>query len=162
LPKDELYKSWKEGRLHRNFMGYTTTSTKLMLGLGVSSISDIGNAFAQNNKTLHEYYASVSENRLAIKKGYFLNEEDEAFRRYILDIICKGEVLFSDKHIALLEQYTFPVLEELEKDGLIVWDKYGMSVTMQGHNFLRNICAAFDLYLRRGTRDEKNLFSKAI
>ena len=162
LPNDELYKAWREGRLHRNFMGYTTTSTKFLLGLGVSSISDTGNAFAQNDKTLHDYYASVAENKLPIRKGYFLSEEDEAFRRYILDIICKGEVSFEEKHSSLLEQYTFPILGELEKDGLIVWDKYGLTVTPQGHNFLRNICSAFDLYLQRGVKEDKNLFSKAI
>lgn len=162
LPNDELYKSWKEGRLHRNFMGYTTTSTKFLLGLGVSSISDTGNAFAQNEKTLHDYYATIGENRLSIKKGYFLTEEDEAFRQYILDIICKGEVSFSEKHLPLLEQYTFPLLDELEKDGLIVWDKYGLTVTNQGHNFLRNICSTFDLYLQRNSTDGRKIFSKAI
>jgi oxygen-independent coproporphyrinogen-3 oxidase len=162
LPTDELYKAWKDGRLHRNFMGYTTTSTKFLLGLGVSSISDTGNAFAQNNKTLHEYYGLVSENKLPVKKGYFLSKEDETFRQYILEIICKGEVAFSEKHLPLLEQYTFPLLEELEKDHLVVWDKYGLIVTPQGHNFLRNICSAFDLYLRRSTKDGKNVFSKAI
>lgn len=162
LPSDELYKAWKGGRLHRNFMGYTTTSTKFLLGLGVSSISDTGNAFAQNNKTLHEYYESVSENKLPIKKGYFLSEEDQAFRQYILEIICKGEVSFAENHLPILEQYTFPVLKDLEKDGLIVWDKYGLTVTPQGHNFLRNICSAFDLYLHRSSKDGKNVFSKAI
>jgi oxygen-independent coproporphyrinogen III oxidase len=162
LTTDDLYKAWKGGRLHRNFMGYTTTSTKFLLGLGVSSISDTGNAFAQNNKTIHEYYESVSENKLAIKKGYFLSEEDEAFRQYILEIICKGEVSFTEKHLPLLEQHTFSLLEDLEKDGLIVWDKYGLTVTPQGHNFLRNICSAFDLYLRRSAKDGKNVFSKAI
>ncbi|HEY6957065.1 MAG TPA: oxygen-independent coproporphyrinogen III oxidase [Flavisolibacter sp.] len=162
LTNDELYKAWKEGRLHRNFMGYTTTSTKFLLGLGVSSISDTGSAFAQNDKTLHDYYASVAENKLPIKKGYFLSEEDEVFRRYILDIICKGEVSFEEAHLPLLEQYTFPILAELEKDELIVWDKYGLNVTPQGHNFLRNICSAFDLYLQRSAKDNKNLFSKAI
>jgi len=162
LPGDDLYKVWKEGRLHRNFMGYTTTSTKFLLGLGVSSISDTGNAFAQNNKTLHEYYESVSENKLAVKKGYFLSEEDEVFRQYILDIICKEEVCFSEKHLPLLERYTFPSLADLEIDGLIVWDKHGLTVTPQGHNFLRNICSAFDLHLQRGTKDGKTIFSKAI
>lgn len=162
LPTDELYKAWKGGRLHRNFMGYTTTSTKFLLGLGVSSISDTGNAFAQNNKTLHDYYQLVSENKLPIKKGYFLSEEDEAFRQYILEIICKGEVSFAEKHLPVLEQYSFPLLEDMEKDGLIVWDKYGLTVTPQGHNFLRNICSAFDLYLRRSAKDGKNVFSKAI
>jgi oxygen-independent coproporphyrinogen III oxidase len=162
LPNDELYKAWKEGRLHRNFMGYTTTSTRFLLGLGVSSISDTGNAFAQNEKTLQDYYTSVSANKLAIKKGYFLSEEDEAFRKYILEIICKGEVSFSEAHLPILEQYTFPLLDDLQKDELIVWDKYGLTVTSQGHNFLRNICSAFDLYIHRRTKEDKNLFSKAI
>lgn len=162
LPNDELYKAWKEGRLHRNFMGYTTTSTKFLLGLGVSSISDTGNAFAQNEKTLHDYYAVVNENKPAIKKGCFLSEEDEAFRKYILDIICKGEVSFDEKHLALLEQYSFPLLDDLQKDGLIVWDKYGLNVTPQGHNFLRNICSTFDLHLQRNSTDGRKVFSKAI
>jgi oxygen-independent coproporphyrinogen-3 oxidase len=162
LPKDELYIAWKEGRLHRNLMGYTTTSTKFLLGLGVSSISDTGNGFAQNEKTLHDYYAMISENKPAIKKGYFLSEEDEAFRKYILDIICKGEVSFEEKHLPLMEQYSFPLLDELEKDGLVVWDKYGLTVTTQGHNFLRNICSVFDLYLQRNSADGRKVFSKAI
>lgn len=162
LPKDELNIAWKEGRLHRNFMGYTTTSTKFLLGLGVSSISDTGSAFAQNEKTLHDYYAMISENRLSIKKGYFLSEEDIAFRKYILDIICKGEVSFEEKHLSLLEQYSFSKLDEMEKDGLVVWDKYGLSVTPQGHNFLRNICSVFDLFLQRNSTDGRKIFSKAI
>lgn len=162
LPNDELYKAWREGKLHRNFMGYTTTSTKFLLGLGVSSISDTGNAFAQNEKTLHDYYAIINENEPAIKKGYFLSEEDQAFRKYILDIICKGEVSFAEKHLTLLERHSFPLLDELQKDGLIVWDKYGLSVTPQGHNFLRNICSAFDLYLQRNSADGRKIFSKAI
>ena len=148
--------------MNRTFMGKTNTYTKFLLGLVVSSISDTGSAFAQNDKTLHDYYASVAENKLPIKKGYFLSEEDEVFRRYILDIICKGEVSFEEAHLPLLEQYTFPTLAELEKDELIVWDKYGLNVTPQGHNFLRNICSAFDLYLQRSAKDNKNLFSKAI
>lgn len=162
LSNDDLYKAWRDGKLHRNFMGYTTTSTKFLLGLGVSSISDTGNAFAQNDKTLQDYYKNVAENKLAIKKGYFLNEEDEAFRKYILDIICKGEVCFSERHLSLLEQFTFSSLDEFEGDGLIVWDKYGLTVTPQGHNFLRNICSAFDLYMQRNSTDGRRLFSKAI
>lgn len=162
LQTDDLYKAWKEGRLHRNFMGYTTQSTKFLLGLGVSSISDTGNAFAQNAKTLHDYYAFVNENKLSIKKGYFLSEEDEAFRKYILDIACKGETQFVEKHIPLLEQYSFPLLHEFEKDRLIEWNKNGLRLTYQGHYFIRNICSAFDLYLQSNSADRKNIFSKAI
>src|SRR6478735_10261185 len=63
LPSDELYLAWKSGRLHRNFMGYTTQNSGLLLGLGVSSISDTGNAFAQNQKALHDYYTSINEGK---------------------------------------------------------------------------------------------------
>lgn len=161
LPTEELYRARMEGRLHRNFMGYTTQNAGLLLGLGVSSISDTGNAFAQNEKTLHEYYALIASGELAVKKGYFLNEEDIAFRRYILDISCKGETVFSEKHLGLLEQYTFPLLSDFEKDGLITWDRKGLRLTAQGHYFLRNICSAFDLHLQR-KRPVNQIFSKAI
>lgn len=161
LPTDDLYKAWKEGRLHRNFMGYTTQSTNFLLGLGVSGISDTGNTFAQNEKALQDYYTNVAEGRLAVHKGYFLSEEDEAFRKYILDISCKGEVKFAEEHLHTLEQYTFPLLKDLEKDGLIEWNKSGLRLTSQGHYFIRNICSAFDLYLQRN-KPEKVIFSKAI
>jgi len=161
LPTDDLYKAWKERRLHRNFMGYTTQSTNFLLGLGVSGISDTGNTFAQNEKALQDYYTNVAEGRLAVHKGYFLSEEDEAFRKYILDISCKGEVKFAEEHLHTLEQYTFPLLKDLEKDGLIEWNKSGLRLTSQGHYFIRNICSAFDLYLQRN-KPEKVIFSKAI
>ena len=90
LPGDDLYEAWLNGTLHRNFMGYTTQRTSFLLGLGVSSISDIGVAFAQNRKSLHEYYEVIDKNELPVFKGYFLNEEDITFRKYILNIICKG------------------------------------------------------------------------
>jgi len=99
LPEDDLYKVWKEGKLHRNFMGYTTQRTAMMIGLGVSSISDAGVAFAQNHKTVHEYYQSIEGEELPITKGFFLNDEDVSFRKYILDISCKffwfSEVIIS-------------------------------------------------------------------
>lgn len=161
LTTDDLYQAWKQGKLHRNFMGYTTQSTKFLLGLGVSSISDTRNAFAQNEKTLHNYYASVNENKLAVKKGYFLSKEDETFRRYILDISCKGSVEFDEKDLPTLEHYCFPQLAELEKDGLIKWNSEGLRLTPQGHYFIRNICSAFDLYLHKH-QTEKPIFSKAI
>jgi oxygen-independent coproporphyrinogen-3 oxidase len=115
LPSDELYKAREAGKLHRNFMGYTTQNTGMLLGLGVSSISDTGNAFAQNEKTLHDYYAAVSAGNLAIKKGYVLNEEDLAFRQYILDIACKGSTIFHEEHLPLLQTHSFPVLKDLEE-----------------------------------------------
>ena len=162
LPHDELYKAREEGRLHRNFMGYTTQNTGMLLGLGVSSISDTGNAFAQNEKTLHNYYAAVSKGELAIKKGYDLSEEDRAFRRYILDLSCKGATQLVEEHLPLLQTYTFPKLQDLAADGLIDWNTSGVKLTSQGHYFIRVVCSAFDLYLQRGSQSDKSIFSKAI
>jgi oxygen-independent coproporphyrinogen III oxidase len=162
LPSDELFKAREDGKLHRNFMGYTTQNTGMLLGLGVSSISDTGNAFAQNEKTLHDYYAAVSAGNLAIKKGYVLNEEDLAFRQYILDIACKGATLFHEEHLPLLQTHSFPVLKALQDDGLVTLDSIGVKLTEQGHYFIRAVCSAFDLYLQRGAKNEKPLFSKAI
>lgn len=162
LPHDELYKAREEGRLHRNFMGYTTQNTSVLLGLGVSSISDSGNAYAQNEKTLHDYYAAVSRGELAIRKGYVLSEEDVAFKRYILDIGCKGATSFNEEHLPLLQAHTFPRLEALAADGLIRWTENGIALTAQGHYFIRVVCSAFDLYLSRQAQSGKNVFSKAI
>ena len=163
LPTDDLYKAWKEGWLHRNFMGYTTQRTNMLLGLGVSSISDAGTAFAQNHKTLHDYYTSISNNELAVTKGYFLNDEDVTFRKYILDISCKGQTAFLAEDLLILEQYTFPELKNLEEDELIFWNGEGITVTETGRQFIRNICKAFDLHLSQSEQmQEKKLFSKAI
>ena len=161
LPHDELYKAWKEERLHRNFMGYTTQSTGLLLGLGVSSISDAGIAFAQNKKTIREYYAEINSGKLAVQKGYFLNDEDLAFRKYILDIACRGKTNFNAAHLPLLREYSFPILTSQAEDGLVVWDEEGLTLTKQGHYFIRNICSAFDLHLQRSKPGLKQ-FSKAI
>lgn len=163
LPTDTLYDAWKDGTLHRNFMGYTTQHTSILLGLGVSSISDIGNAFAQNKKSLHEYYKFISKNELPVFRGYFLNEVDMAFRKYILNISCQGKTKFNPEHLDILKQYSFPELKKLEEDKLIEWDESGLTVSTLGRNFIRNICSAFDLHLIRNKKENtKPLFSKAI
>jgi oxygen-independent coproporphyrinogen-3 oxidase len=163
LPQDDLYMSWQNGNVHRNFMGYTTHPTTFLLGLGVSSISDTGNAYAQNEKTVHNYYERINRGELAVQKGYFLSEEDKSFRNYILDLACRGKTILQPRHLELFREYCFPQLQDLEKDGLIHWDEDTVEVTMKGRNFLRNICRAFDLHLLRATElQKKSLFSKAI
>ena len=161
LPHDELYKARLDGTLHRNFMGYTTQHAGMLIGLGVSSISDSGNAYAQNEKTLQDYYMRVSNGQLAIKKGYFLSEEDLRFKRYILDISCKGKTLFNENDLPLLKEYSFPQLKKLAADGLIEYNDTGVIVTPTGQHFIRNICSAFDLYLQRKAFT-KTVFSKSI
>lgn len=163
LPTDSLYDAWVDGTLHRNFMGYTTQHTSFLLGLGVSSISDIGFGFAQNKKKLQEYYASIKAKELPIFRGYFLNSEDISFRKYILNISCQGKTTFDPADIEVLKQFSFPVLEKLEEDKLIEWNESRLTVTALGRHFIRNICSAFDLNLQRN-KEEKNkpLYSKAI
>lgn len=161
LRSDDLYKAWKKGKLHRNFMGYTTQNTGLLLGLGVSSISDTGNAFAQNHKTLHDYYDSINKGILAVQKGYFLSNLDIAVRKYIMDVSCKGSTEFNEEDMDVLEHNSFPIFTDLQQDGLIEWNRKGLQITDQGHYFIRNICSAFDLYLNKGN-PEKQIFSKAI
>ncbi|HYH14486.1 MAG TPA: coproporphyrinogen III oxidase, partial [Flavisolibacter sp.] len=163
LPDDELNLASQDGLLHRNFMGYTTQNTGFLLGLGVSSISDIGKAYGQNHKTLHEYYESIEAGILAIKKGYLLTEEDQAFKKYIIEASCKGAVRLEPEHLLLLKTYSFPVLDGLEKDELVQYNEQGLTITPKGHYFIRNICSAFDLYLqRRQPSESKPIFSKAI
>lgn len=163
LPQDELFQAKAGGCLHRNFMGYTTQHSGLLLGLGVSAISDLNNAFAQNNKTIHDYYSAMNKGELAIMRGYILNEEDLAFRQYIKEVACHGATRFAPEHLPLLEAWSFPVLEELAADGLLVFDHTGMQLTAMGHYFIRNACSAFDLYLQRSQSVQTGpLFSKAI
>jgi oxygen-independent coproporphyrinogen-3 oxidase len=163
LPTDDLYAAHQEGRLHRNFMGYTTQQTSMIIGLGVSSISDAGVAFAQNEKTLHNYTDAISRNELPVFRGYFLSEEDIAFKNYILDIICRGHTNFRKQDLTVLKEYTFPALDKMEVDGLVFFNDDWVTVTPEGFNFVRNICSAFDLKLLRTSLKAGNpVFSKAI
>jgi len=163
LPGDDLFKAKEEGRLHRNFMGYTTQRTALLLGLGVSSISDAGTAFAQNHKTIHDYYEAIRKGELAVTKGNFLSEEDIVFRQYILDVSCRGYTTFRREYLEELEKFTFPELLKLQEDGLLLFNRNHLAVTDKGWHFIRNICSAFDLHLQRNRSSQvKMQYSKAI
>ena len=163
LPSDDLYAAKLAGRIHRNFMGYTTQHTSLLLGLGVSSISDAGIAFAQNEKTLHDYYALIERNELPVKRGYFLSQEDVAFKNHILNISCKGKTTFKEEQLPLLREFSFGELTKLKEDELIEWNEKGVNVTALGIHFIRNICKAFDLHLLRNQQEIAGpRFSKAI
>lgn len=163
LSTDSLYACWKEGKLHRNFMGYTTQPTHMLIGLGVSSISDTGNAYAQNEKKLQHYYDKINAGEFAVVKGYFLTEEDLLFKQHILDISCKGETIFEEKDLSLLSEWSFPELQKLEEDELVEWNMYGAAITEKGRHFIRNICRSFDMHLLQSSAANTNVkFSKAI
>jgi oxygen-independent coproporphyrinogen-3 oxidase len=163
LASDDLYKAYRSGSLHRNFMGYTSQHTCLQLGLGVSAISDTGNAFAQNTKSLHEYYEIVKGGQLPLAKGCFLNQEDEIFKKHILDIICNGSTFFGHQYLEQLQKYSFPIFDQLQRDGLVVFSQRHLEVTETGKNFTRNICSAFDLRQLRSVMDQsRTVYSHAI
>ncbi|MEN9686918.1 MAG: oxygen-independent coproporphyrinogen oxidase [Bacteroidota bacterium] len=163
LEHDDLFVSKKEGFLHRNFMGYTLHRTNILIGLGVSAISDAGMGYAQNNKTLHDYTEAVENGQLAVNKGLFLTEEDVHFRKYILAISCRGNTFFRKEDLPLIKELAYPMLEELQKDGLLNYTEKGLVVTDLGNHFIRNICYPFDLHVhRKKTVPALPIFSKAI
>ena len=161
LPSDELYKARLYGRLHRNFMGYTDTNCAALIGLGVSAISDIGVAYAQNHKELESYYRSIEANELPTTKGYFMDETDLVFKQYILQTICKGHTDFVDDFRYLIDEYSLPLLKDMAADGLLELNEHSLTVTKLGFNFVRNICKAFDI---KWLADETSMvgFSKAV
>lgn len=148
LKTDSLYKAQTNGHLHRNFMGYTHQYTQLMIGLGVSSISDTGYAFAQNEKKVEDYTARVEQGFIPVFKGHHLTEEDLLFRTHILNIMCKGETDWEPSALANEAfQSGLDRLEMPEKDNLIVLEPFKLTVLPQGQRFLRNICMAMDARL---------------
>lgn len=163
LPHDDLFVAREESRLNRNFMGYTTHSAETLIGLGVSAISSLPGGYAQNEKTIHDYYSAVNGDRLAVKKGYFTTGEDKRFGRYIREVACQGRTSFDPVDIGLIQTYSAPILAALEKDGLIVQTNSSVTVTETGKSFIRNICSAFDLHLTRSkTVSQRPVFSSSI
>ncbi|MBP6040082.1 MAG: oxygen-independent coproporphyrinogen III oxidase [Flavobacterium sp.] len=162
LENDSMFVSAKKGNLHRNFMGYTASKTQLMIGLGVSSISDSWYAFAQNEKTIEDYYARLEQNELPLLKGHLLTTEDLIIRKHILNLMCQFETCWNDSQMQFIElPMILNQLEEMEHDGLIEIKEHKLSITEKGKPFVRNVCMAFDLHLMRKAPETK-LFSMTI
>jgi oxygen-independent coproporphyrinogen III oxidase len=162
LPSDDLTKAFENKTLHRNFMGYATHDTQLLIGLGVSSISDAWTAFAQNFKKVEDYQKAIHQGQLAIFRGHLLTEEDLILRKHILNIMCKFETEWSHKtdQTAFLEE-ALPLWEEMQKDGLLEVSPFRIRLTETGKPFVRNICMALDARLRR-KQPSTQIFSKVI
>ncbi|OAQ39217.1 coproporphyrinogen III oxidase [Pedobacter psychrophilus] len=161
LNSDSLFTAQLTGNLHRNFMGYTHQYTQLMIGLGVSSISDTWNGFAQNVKKVEDYLKLVNTYEIPVFKGHILNEEDLLMRKHILNLMCKNETNWDETD--LLNQnfkLSLSFLKDFENEGLIEKTANSIKVTKLGERFLRNICAVFDLKLQK-KQAEKNVFSTA-
>jgi oxygen-independent coproporphyrinogen-3 oxidase len=162
LSTDSLYQSMAEGRLHRNFMGYTASKTQAMIGLGVSSISDSLYAFSQNEKNLEAYYRALKESRLPVQRGHILNDEDLLIRTHILNLMCRFKTSWDDNSLYFKElPEVISRLTEMEKDGLIYIGSNSIEVTKKGQPFVRNVCMAFDLLLQRN-QPNTNVFSMTI
>jgi oxygen-independent coproporphyrinogen-3 oxidase len=159
LPHDSLYKAMENGTLHRNFMGYTTSRSRLMVGLGASAIGDTWDAFAQNEKTIAGYQQAVGEGRLPVFRGHFLDAEDQLLRRHILQLMTRFETSWAEQ-ASVLEQ-AVARLEPLATDGLVVLSPMRVKVTEAGRPFLRNICMAFDAHYWK-KQPEGKLFSQSV
>ena len=162
IETDEMYQSLQHKKLHRNFMGYSASKTQLMVGLGVSSISDSWYAFAQNVKTVEEYYELLEENVIPIFRGHHLTEEDLILRKHILNIMCHFETEWNSKelmHDSVIDALSR--LKEIEDDELISINNNTLTVTEKGKPFVRNICMAFDARLMRN-KPSTQLFSMTI
>lgn len=162
LETDSMYKAFKNGELHRNFMGYSSGKTRLMVGLGVSSISDSWYSFAQNEKTLEDYYQRISFNELPVFKGHLLTDEDLVIRQHILNLMCRFETSWNaaDGYFDELAE-VLDSLTEMEQDGLVSFELNKITVTEAGKPYVRNICMAFDLRLKRRA-PQTQLFSMVV
>jgi oxygen-independent coproporphyrinogen-3 oxidase len=156
LPTDELYKAAQNKKLHRNFMGYTTNTTKLLVGLGCSSISDCWTAYSQNIKEVEAYLSEVNSGKFPLHRGHILTEEDLKIKQQILNIMCKGEL---ENEVVSGKRKSG--LTELINDGLLKITKNKLVVTETGKLFLRNIALAIDeRYWLAQPKEE--LFSSAV
>lgn len=158
-PDDELFLASENGGLHRNFMGYADRYVPVIIGLGVSSISDAWTAFAQNVKTVEAYYELLDKGEFPVVKGHLLNDEDLVLRRYILDMMCKGLVVLEDGFV--LNDLIIERLQPILADGLVNIQGNKIVVTTIGKSFLRNICMVFDQRLQQ-RKETEQLFSQAI
>jgi oxygen-independent coproporphyrinogen-3 oxidase len=160
LPGDDLFKASVAGKLHRNFMGYTTTQTDVLIGLGMSAISDARYAYAQNVKKLEDYLDAVKSGGLPIVKGHILSEEDLLMRECILQVACKGG-LGGDLFQLGVDERTRLTLAEMDEEGILCLFDDSMRITTEGEPFVRNICRVFDRRMDQMVT-ENQTFSKSI
>ncbi len=165
-PDDELAIAQRQGRLHRNFQGYSTGADCDLIGLGISAIGQVGPTYSQNVKTLEEYYDRLERGVLPILRGVELTADDLVRRAVIQCLMCRFEVPIESMEIAHLvefDKYFARELSELrpfEDAGLLTLDDQWLTVTPLGRFFIRNICMVFDRYLRDGR--ERARYSKAV
>ncbi|NOI53008.1 oxygen-independent coproporphyrinogen III oxidase [Vibrio crassostreae] len=166
LPEDELAVAQREGILHRNFQGYTTQGEADLIGFGVSAISMVGDAYAQNQKELKKYYAQVNDLRHALWKGVVLDSDDLLRREVIKQLICNfklDKTMIESEFSVNFNSYfkeDLALLQTFINDELVEVDDKEIRVTLRGRLLIRNICMCFDKYLRAKARQQQ--FSRVI
>ncbi len=154
LPADALAVAKRQGRLHRNFQGYSTQPDCDLIGLGVSAIGRIGATYSQNAKTMAEYADHLDQGRLPVARGLALSRDDLARRAVIMALMCQGQALFESIEQAWLLDFRsyfaaeLEQLRELADAGLVVLDDAGIEVTAQGWFFVRAVAMVFDRHLQ--------------
>jgi oxygen-independent coproporphyrinogen-3 oxidase len=168
LPQDELAVARREGRLYRNFMGYTVMPGEDALGFGISSIGDVRGAFIQNEKKISTYYAALDEERLPVHKGYVRSEDDELRRDVIQSLMCNFRV---DRHRIEAEHgidFSSYFSEEMERlrpfveEGMVEVDGEELRATPTGQLFVRNLAMCFDAYLAGHEGGDRPVFSRTV
>ena len=166
LPTDALAVAKRQGRLHRNFQGYSTQPDCDLIALGVSSIGRVGATFSQNVKTLDEYYDLLNQGRLPVARGMALSRDDLVRRTVIMALMCQGSVLFESielSHLVDFKKYfdaELQTLRGMQDQGLVVLDELGIHVTELGWFFVRGVAMVFDRYLQADKNRAR--FSKII
>jgi oxygen-independent coproporphyrinogen III oxidase len=154
LPNDALAVAKRQGRLHRNFQGYSTQPDCDLIGLGVSAIGRIGATYSQNAKTIEEYTDYLDQGRLPIVRGLALSRDDLARRAVIMALMCQGQLMFESIELAWLVDFRTYFANELEQlaeyedMGLLRVDETGVQVTSSGWHVVRAIAMVFDRYVQ--------------
>jgi oxygen-independent coproporphyrinogen-3 oxidase len=166
LPDDALAVAKRQGRLHRNFQGYSTQPDCDLIALGVSSIGRVGATYSQNAKTLADYYDLLDQGRLPVVRGLAVSRDDLVRRAVIMAVMCQGQVQFEAVELAYLIDFKsyfgaeMNALADLAKQGLVELSDTGIQVTADGWFFVRAIAMVFDRYLQTDRTRAK--FSKII
>ena len=167
-PGDELAVSQQKRTLHRNFQGYTTKAGADLYGMGITAISGIQNAYAQNYRDVGSWEKAVNERGLATMRGYRLSDEDRLRRAVISRLLCHT-VLYKDEISRQFgvdfDEYFADELRRLEpsrEDGLVLFEGEAIRATWLGRIFIRNLAMVFDPYLEKQQLAAKPLFSKTL
>jgi len=166
LPEDALAIAKRQGRLHRNFQGYSTQPDCDLISLGVSAIGKIGATYSQNAKTLDEYYDYLDQGRFPIVRGLALSHDDMVRRAVIMALMCQGEVQFESIELSYIVDFKKYFSNELLAiaplcaNGMVTVDEHSIQVTETGWFFVRAVAMVFDKYLQTDRNRAK--FSKII